>query len=78
MKITKKYLKTLIESVISEEELSPEEIEDAPRSDEDLRVAIEKLASRLEAFEQEIEAMKQERENALTQMRGVTGGMGQQ
>ena len=78
MKITKKYLKTLIESVISEEELSPQEIEDAPRSDENLRVAIEKLAERMNAFEQELEAMKQERDNALAQMRGVTGGMGQQ
>ena len=78
MKITKKYLKTLIESVISEEELSPQAIEDAPRSDENLRVAIEKLAERMNAFEQELEAMKQERDNALAQMRRVTGGMGQQ
>ena len=78
MKITKKYLKTLIESVISEEELSPQEIEDAPRSDENLRVAIEKLAERMNAFEQELEAMKQERDNALAQMRRVTGGMDQQ
>jgi len=78
VKITKKYLKTLIESVISEEELSPQEIEDAPRSDENLRVAIEKLAERMNAFEQELEAMKQERDNALAQMRRVTGGMGQQ
>ena len=78
MKVTKKYLKTLIESVISEEELSPQEIEDAPRSDENLRVAIEKLAERMNAFEQELEAMKQERDNALAQMRRVTGGMDQQ
>ena len=78
VKITKKYLKTLIESIISEEELSPQEIEDAPRSDENLRVAIEKLAERMNAFEQELEAMKQERDNALAQMRRVTGGMDQQ
>ena len=78
MIINRKYLRQLIEQVISEQELSPQEIEDAPRSDENLRVAIEKLAERMNAFEQELEAMKQERDNALAQMRRVTGGMGQQ
>lgn len=73
MIINRKYLRQLIEQVISEQELSPQEIEDAPRSDQALMDAMEKLQVRLDAFEQELEAVKQERDNALAQMRGVTG-----
>ena len=73
MIINRKYLRQLIESVISEEELSPKEIEDAPTSDQALMDAIQKLEARLNAFEQELEAVKKERDNALAQMRRVTG-----
>ena len=80
MKITKRYLKTLIKSVISEEISSDkqQEIDAAVDSDEDLKNIITNFEERLAAFEQELEAMKKERDNALTQMRGITGGMGQQ
>jgi predicted DNA-binding protein YlxM (UPF0122 family) len=71
--INRKYLRQLIEQVISEQELSPQEIEDAPRSDQALMDAIEKLEARLNALEQELEAVKRERDNALAQMRAVTG-----
>ena len=73
MIINRKYLRQLIESVISEQELSPKEIEDAPTSDQALMDAIQKLEARLNAFEQELEAVKKERDNALAQMRRVTG-----
>ena len=73
MIINRKYLRQLIEQVISEQELSPQEIEDAPRSDQALMDAIEKLEARLNALEQELEAVKRERDNALAQMRAVTG-----
>ena len=73
MIINRKYLRQLIESVISELELSPKEIEDAPTSDQALMDAIKKLEARLNAFEQELEAVKKERDNALAQMRRVTG-----
>ena len=73
MIINRKFLRQLIEQVISEQELSPQEIEDAPTSDKALRDAIEKLEARLNALEQELEAVKRERDNALAQMRAVTG-----
>ena len=73
MIINRKYLRQLIEQVISEQELSPQEIEDAPRSDQALMDAMEKLQVRLDAFEQELEAVKKERDNALAQMRAITG-----
>ena len=73
MIINRKYLRQLIETVISEQELSPQEIEDAPRSDQALMDAIEKLEARLNALEQELKAVKDERNNALAQMRAITG-----
>ena len=73
MIINRKYLRQLIEQVISEQELSPQEIEDAPTSNQALRDAIEKLEARLNAFEQELEARKKEGDNALAQMRAITG-----
>ena len=73
MIINRKYLRQLIETVISEQELSPQEIEDPPRSDQALMDAIEKLEARLNAFEQELEARKKEGDKALAQMRAITG-----
>tara|TARA_R100001129_G_scaffold174125_2_gene146217 strand:+ start:250 stop:477 length:228 start_codon:yes stop_codon:yes gene_type:complete len=71
--INRKYLRQLIEQVISEQELSPQEIEDAPRSDQALMDAMEKLEARMDALTRELEAVKKERDNALIQMRAITG-----
>lgn len=73
MIINRKYLRQLIEQVISEQELSPQDIEKAPTSDEDLMNVIKSLEARLNAFEQELEARKKEGDNALAQMRAITG-----
>ena len=73
MIINRKYLRQLIETVISEQELSPQEIEDATSSDEDLMNVIKSLEARMSALEQELEARKKEGDNALAQMRAITG-----